>query len=106
MSKKIGIQINQDASLAILVKRDSSGLITSGLVVGNTLYQNQFILLKAQPSDLKENPSMGVGLDDMTNDDDELAWKKKIREEFAKDGLDVKSLSIDNGEYLLNADYK
>lgn len=107
MGKSTGIQLNTNGDLAIAVSRNSSGLITSGLVVGNTLYQNQYIILKAQKGELKENPLMGVGIDDMTGDEDNaLGWKKSIRENLASDGMVVSSLSIENGELILKADYK
>jgi len=92
--KKTGIQLTSDLELAINVVRDSNGLIVSGLTVGDTLYQNQYLILRAQKGEIKEYPTLGVGIDDMAGDDDLNEWKKTIREEFAKDGLKVDQLSI------------
>lgn len=103
MSKKVGIQINNSGDLNVSISRDNTGI--GGLVVGNTLYQNQYVLLKSHYGDLKENALLGVGIDDMTNDEDILSWKKTIREEFAKDGLKTTSLTIDNTGMTLIADY-
>ena len=105
MSKKIGIQIDNTGDLSIMVQTDSSGLITSGLSVGSTLYQNQYIILKAQKGELKEYPLLGVGIDDMVDDEDMTSWQKRIREELAKDGMKVSSLVIDNTGLDLKADY-
>jgi len=106
MNKGIGIQLIGSGDLNMSVLRDENEMIISGITVGDTLYQNQYIILKAQKGDLKENPVLGVGLDDMTNDDDILSWKKAIREEFAKDLLKVSTLTIDNSGITLQADYQ
>jgi len=105
MSKKIGIQLTDDLELAINPVRDSSGLIVSGITVGDTLYQNQYMILNAQKGEFKENPTLGVGINDMANDDDLNEWKKAIREEFAKDGLKVDKLSITTSGMEIKADY-
>lgn len=104
MSKSIGIQLTSDLELAINVVRDN-GLIMSGLAIGDTLYQNQYLILAAQKGEFKENPTLGVGITDMANDDDLNEWKKTIREEFAKDGLKVKTLSITTSGMEVKADY-
>jgi hypothetical protein len=96
MSKKIGIQLNSDGELAI---------VNGHLSVGNTLYQNQYIILKAHKGELKENPMMGAGIDDMANDDDVLGWKRTIREELARDGMKVSELTISGDELNIKADY-
>jgi len=106
--KQTGLQISSDLDLLINVEKDSEGLITSGLVIGDTLYQNQYIILSAQKGELKENPLLGVGIEDMANDEDVLPWKKSIREELAKDGMKVDTLTIDKstGEMILKAVYE
>lgn len=96
MSKKIGIQLDADGDL----------LIANGsLSIGNTLYQNQYIILKAQKGDLKENLLMGAGVDDIANDDDTLGWQRVIREELARDGMKVSTLIIADSEMSIKADY-
>ena len=105
MSKKVGIQLTNNMELAINVVRDSNGLIVSGITIGDTLYQNQFMILQAQKGEFKENPTLGVGINDMANDDDLTVWKKAIREEFAKDGLKVSKLSITTSGMEVKADY-
>lgn len=98
--KKIGI---------LLDPSDGDLLLNGGaLAVGNTLYQNQFLILKAQKGDLKEFPMMGAGIDDLSNDNDIVEWKRKIREELKKDGLTVTSVVIDTkkGELIIKADYE
>ncbi len=105
MSKKIGIQLRNDLELAINVVRGSNGLILSGLMIGDTLYQNQYLILQAQKGEFKENPTLGVGINDLANDDDLNEWKKSIREEFAKDGLKIEKLTISTSGMEIKADY-
>ena len=105
MSKKIGVQLTSELELSIIPVRDSSGVIQSGITVGNTLYQNQYMILMAQKSEFKENPTIGVGINDMANDDDLNEWKKSIREELAKDGMKVNTLTITASGMEVKADY-
>ena len=94
--KKRGIQLDNNGDL----------LIRNGaLQIGDTLYQNQYMILSAQKGEIKHSPTLGVGLSDMLHDDDILTWKKTIREEFAKDGLVVSELEITTNTMTLKADY-
>ena len=95
--KKTGIQITADGDLALL--EDGK------LQTGNTLYQNQYMILKAQKGDFKEYPLLGVGIDEITNDEDTLEWKKRIRENFSYDELVIDSISISNNQTFIVADY-
>ena len=94
--KRTGIQLTEECDLAI------SG---DSIQVGDTLYQNQFMIMKAQKGEFKEFPRLGVGIEDITNDEDIAEWKKLIREEFAKDGLKVNKLELENNEILIEAEY-
>lgn len=94
MTKDFGIQILSDHEISITVVRDELGVITSGLNLGNTLYQNEYLILESHKGEFKEIPDLGVGLDDLVNDEDIEDWKRTIREEFKKDGLKVSKLNI------------
>lgn len=96
--KKIGIQITADGDLAL--SEDGE------LQIGNTLYQNQYMILKAQKGDFKEYPLLGVGIDEITNDEDIPEWKKRIRENFTYDELIISSLSIADNQTFIVADYE
>jgi len=104
--KSIGIQLtdNNDIGeifdLKVNVIRDSAGKIASGLVVGNTLEQNKTIILVAHKGDLKANPDLGVGLEDILLSSDYLAFRHLIREHFAKDGLVVETLDFSENRPL------
>lgn len=98
--KDLGIQIvdSQDQGdlmdIKINVIKDATGLITSGLVVDNTLNQNKALILLTHPNDLKDNPTIGVGIEDLVLSSDLLEYRHKIREQFAKDGLKITKLDL------------
>ena len=90
-----GIQM-VDYDLDIKVVNDASGRILSGLVIGDILHQNQALLLVFHKGDLKEDVSVGVGIDRMLLDEDRLTWVREIREQLEMDGQKVESVTIDN----------
>jgi len=98
--KGFGLQLNDNTDTAALMdlKIDAivgaDGLITSGLVLGNTLQQNKALILIAQTNDFKFAPTLGVGIEDVLLADDLLEYRHKIRHEFNKDGLKVSSLDL------------
>ncbi len=91
----------QDIDLKIEVVRGSDGLITQGLVVGDTMNQNQALILIANPGEFKFNPTIGVGIDELLLDNDYLRFRHRIREHFEKDGLVIKSIQLSDGKPLL-----
>jgi hypothetical protein len=103
--KDTGIQFTdgtlQDFDLKIEVVRGSDGLITQGLVVGDTMSQNQALILIANPGEFKFNPTIGVAIDELLLDNDYLRFRHRIREHFEKDGLKVKSIQLSDGKPLL-----
>lgn len=93
--KSIGILLEQEGDVMVDVVRDKNGMIESGLVVGHTLYQNQYILLKAYPGELKEYPVLGAGIGDIVNDREIAGWSTRIREQLERDGMNVKKVTFD-----------
>ncbi len=100
--KDFGIQVNDNPTndnimdLKTEVHYDSSGKIIQGVILGNTLEQNKAFLLLAQPNDLKGNPTLGVGIEDLLLSGDLLEYRHKIREHFNRDGLIVDTLDLYN----------
>lgn len=100
MPKDIGIQLNESddtgqiLDLKIDIKRGVDGKIIQGVVVGNTLEQNKALILIAQPGELKFDPDLGVGFEDLLLSEDYLEFRHRIREHFAKDGLKVNNLDL------------
>lgn len=109
--KDLGIQLSDGNSGTIDLKieavRDADGLITQGLVLGNTLHQNQAIILIANPGELKFNPTVGVAIGDLLLDDDYLRFRHRIREHLTKDGMKVKSVELSKNQSLkIEASYE
>jgi hypothetical protein len=98
MGKGAGILLDENGD--IMVRNGS-------IVVGDASLQNQYLILLAQNGEFKEHPTLGVGISDILHDDDELEWKKRIREEFAKDDLKVNKIDLDlqTGEIAIDAKY-
>ena len=71
-----GVLLNQDMGLNIRVVKNSEGLITSGLMLGNPMVQNVFLVLKMSQGDLKHDPLLGAGL------------TKFIRGKYTKSAID------------------
>ena len=90
-----GIQMT-DYDLDIKVVSDASGRIQSGLVVGDILHQNQALILVFHKGDLKDDVSVGVGIDRMMLDNDRLTWSREIREQLEMDGQQVEEVKIEN----------
>ena len=83
--KRTGIQISGGGDLAV---------VGGSLGFGDTLAQNEYSILIAQPGEFKADPLLGVGIADMVGDNDVSLWKHKIREAFRLDGLSVSELEI------------
>lgn len=84
--KGTGILLDDTYDLQVIAKRDGTGRIISGLQLGNTLYQNQALILIFQPGEVKLNPLIGAGIEDMLNDQDYLVWRRRIRQQLELDG--------------------
>lgn len=107
MPKDRGIQLNDNTStgqildLKVEIKKDAEGKITQGLVVGDTLNQNQALILINQPGENKFNPQIGVGIADVLLSHDYLGYRHKIRNQYNLDGLRIKRLDLYNNKPLV-----
>jgi len=89
-----------DGAGEVIVKNGSVAL-------GDVTLQNQYMILVAQKGEFMEHPTLGVGISDALRDDDVLEWKKRIREDFAKDDLKVNKidLNLQTGSLEIDAHY-
>ena len=94
-----------DFDLDIKVVQDDAGRIVSGLVVGDILHQNQALLMAFHKGDLKNDVSVGIGIDRMLLDNDRLTWSREIREQLEMDGQKVEEVKIDNKSIKIKASY-
>jgi len=98
----IGIQLdNKTQDLRITKKADGLASMT----LGETMEQNQFVILKAHQGELKEYPSLGVGIDDYTSDNDVNSLKYSIRENLKIDEMTLESINYKNGVIDIKATY-
>lgn len=100
----IGIQLI-DYDLDIRPVSDASGRIASGLVLADTLPQNQALILQLHKGELKEDVSVGVGIADMLLDNDILGWRCEIREQMEMDGQTVNSVEITSDGIVIDSKY-
>lgn len=104
--KDRGIVITDDYDFQITVQRDNEAKITTGLTLGNILYQNQAIILLAQPGEIKSSPLVGVGIENILNDEDLLGWQRTIRLQMELDGQVVTRITFGKDQNLeINAKY-
>lgn len=77
---------------------DQDGRIVQGLVLGNTLEQNKALILMMNPGEVKNHPTIGVGLGDAALDEsgDLLSYRHRIRSNFQSDGLKITELDLYN----------
>lgn len=92
-----GIQLNSDYDLLI-----KNGTMT----LGETTPQNQALIMTAHKGEFKEYPLLGVGLEDMVNDHDFKAWKRKITDQLEQDGQRIEKLELTESGLTLEASYK
>jgi len=112
MGKDTGIQLidsNEDGEildLKIDVRRDASGKIIQGIVVGNTLQQNKALILMSHQGDVKSRIDIGVGFEDLLLAENYLEYRHRTREHFLKDGLITKQLDLyPNKPIIIDAHY-
>ncbi len=99
-----GIQLIE-YDLAFKVEKDRYGKIISGLQVGDILHQNQAVILAIDKGELKENPSIGVGLPNMLLEHDLTAIRSEIRQQLELDGQTVASVQVTSKTVTINAKY-
>jgi hypothetical protein len=100
-----GIQISSDFDLHISPQRGENGKITAGVMLGDTLHQNQALILGSYKGEFKESPYVGVGITDMLLDHDPLAWRTEIREQLELDGQTVDDVVVSNSGISVDAHY-
>ena len=89
----------------VQLKFDDEGKILSGLNLGDTLRQNQALILVLHQGELKERPEIGVGIEDMLLDNDILYRRSRIREQLELDNQNVDKVRITTGGIEIDASY-
>ena len=113
--KGIGIQLIPDTQLEGILKPafelqyDNDGKIVSGLVIGPSQMQNEALILASNPGEMKNAPTLGVGLTSavLSDDSDLLKYRHEARRCYEMDGMEIdelKMFDLDNVE--IKAHYK
>lgn len=107
MGKETGIILNKETGdVDILVARDTEGKIIQGLRIDDITTQNISLILNMQPGELKEHPTVGVGIENILMDHDYLEYKHKIRQQLSIEGMRINHLEINGQNIEINANYK
>ena len=101
----IGITLTADYEPRIRLVRDEDGRIIGGITLGETLPQNQALILTLHQGELKEAPAVGCGVSDMLLDNQPLYWRARIREQLEMDGPTVNSIKITTSGIHIDAHY-
>ncbi len=91
----------------ILLDTDGDLLIVEGdLVIGESTSQHQQLLLITHQGEWKQNPKLGVGIEDFLNNEDINAMMNEINYQFTQDGMKVNSTNMLNGKLYIDAKYE
>jgi hypothetical protein len=77
------------------------------LVVGDATDQNKYLLLMAVPGQVRQHPTLGVGITEYVEDSGStVALEAAIMQTFTADGLTVSSLTIKGDEIKERSEYR
>lgn len=103
----IGVMLNEDKDMAVLVKRDSRGLITQGVILGNITNQNQELIVIAEKGEFKEIPKRGVAISNYLDDEEPDSLLRAVRTELSLEGMTVEKVGFNsNNDLVIHAEYK
>lgn len=93
----------------VLIEEDITGNVdiairNSDIAVGDSTLQNVGLMLITQQGEWKQYPSLGVGIDQITGDEDNRYWSREIRETLKRDGLNIERMKIDFNEGIIDID--
>lgn len=90
----------------ILLDTDGDLRIENGdLVTGTSDVQNQELLLKTFKGEWKENPTIAVGAAGFLKEEDVQGLAAEIKQEFERDGMNVKGIEITTEKINVDAGY-
>lgn len=102
----VGIMLNDDKDMAVLVERDSRGLITQGVILGNITNQNQELIVIAEKGEFKEIPKRGVAIRNYLDDEVPDSLMRAVRTELSLEGMNVEKVGFNSSnELVIDAEY-
>lgn len=75
------------------------------LVVGESTYQHQQLLLLTDKGEWKESPTVSVGAGSFLKDEDVAGMYAEIKEQYEKDGMNFNTILNENGKTKIDAPY-
>lgn len=66
--------------------------INGDFVIDNPFVQDQLLLCETDKNDWKENPEIGIGLDNYLEDEDDGEMNSEIREQYVMAGMQVEKI--------------
>ena len=91
----------------ILLNDEGEIMIKDGdFVIGESLGQQQSMILVAHQGEFKNAPEVGVGIGDLLLGEELLEYRHKIRSQYALDGLKINQLDLyEIGKLKIEAEY-
>ena len=94
--KNIGIMLDSKNDLVVRL---------GALVIGDVTRQNQRIILQCEKGEIKEAPTLGVGVASFLDDDNPSDLLREIRLNLRADGQVVRSCRFVNDELVIDGGY-
>lgn len=91
------------------LKKDINGdleIANNDLVIGDSDDQHREDLLLCEKGSIKQFPDTGVGAYKFLESEDQSALLREISLQFSADGMNVKTVAVQNGKIVIDAAYK
>jgi len=75
------------------------------MVRGESTQQHQLLITICAKGEWKENPTSCVGAFNYLKDDDEKGLLAEVKKEFERDGMEIKSIGMKDGNLTVDAVY-
>jgi hypothetical protein len=89
-----GILLDGNNDFDFRVKRDSKGLITAGLIIGDCMLQVCERIIGAWQGEFKELPTLGCNAKKNINGNPDVFWAGEVRGQLKSQGIKVKRLEM------------
>lgn len=99
-----GILLDEIADLQVQVVRDASGLITQGLVIGESDYDHVGLIVGSNKGDFKEFPVLGVGEQYLKSVGRTAEMRAEIQTQLELDGYRADVQVSDTGKLVIEVE--
>lgn len=81
-------------------------IVNGDFVIEESTQQHQLLLLMSNKGEWKQNPDRCVGVSNYIENKDNGAVSREIHTEFARDGMKITSIKVDNQNIEVEAEYE